>query len=201
MLRYGNTRLEVGQALLQRHEAYVRRHPRIDEDKTRLENEVDELRSQNASLEKVNICDLRLTLLTLNPSGSGSRGCWLIMKCLKPQIKSYSRNFKTPDRTLAVSPPSTLNVLASSPVWHVSRWRKKISSKRGIVQTRELVWLKPGAYLYVTGCQGYKNNLPRCTGSWINTETTGWSCPRRFRKELGCNWMPGSGQRQVPPLS
>jgi len=47
-------RLEVGQALLQRHEAYVRRHPRIDEDKTRLESEVDELRLQNASLEKVN---------------------------------------------------------------------------------------------------------------------------------------------------
>jgi hypothetical protein len=49
-----NTRLEVGQALLQRHEAYVRRHPRTDEDKTRLENEVEELRSQNVSLEKVN---------------------------------------------------------------------------------------------------------------------------------------------------
>lgn len=49
-----DTRLEVGQALLQRHEAYVRRHPRTDEDKTRLENEVDQLRSQNASLEKVN---------------------------------------------------------------------------------------------------------------------------------------------------
>ena len=49
-----NTRLEVGQALLQRHEAYVRRHPRTNDDKTRLENEVDELRSQNASLEKVN---------------------------------------------------------------------------------------------------------------------------------------------------
>ena len=46
-------RLEVGQALLQRHEAYVRRHPRTDEDKTRLEDEVDGLRSQNASLEKV----------------------------------------------------------------------------------------------------------------------------------------------------
>lgn len=43
---------EVGQALLQRHEAYVRRHPRTDEDKTRLENEVDELRSHNTSLEK-----------------------------------------------------------------------------------------------------------------------------------------------------
>ncbi|KAF9651214.1 hypothetical protein BDM02DRAFT_3091696, partial [Thelephora ganbajun] len=43
---------EVGQALLQRHEAYVRRHPRTDEDKTRLESEVNELRSQNASLEK-----------------------------------------------------------------------------------------------------------------------------------------------------
>lgn len=49
-----DTRLEVGQALLQRHEVYVRRHPRTDEDKTRLENEVDELRSQNASLERVN---------------------------------------------------------------------------------------------------------------------------------------------------
>ena len=48
-----NTRLEVGQALLQRHEAYVRRHPGSDKDKTRLESEVDELRSQNASLEKV----------------------------------------------------------------------------------------------------------------------------------------------------
>jgi len=49
-----NTCVEVGQALLQRHEAYVRRHPRTDEDKTRLESEVDELRLQNASLEKVN---------------------------------------------------------------------------------------------------------------------------------------------------
>jgi hypothetical protein len=48
-----NTRLEVGQALLQRHEAYVRRHPRTDDDKTRLQSEVDELRSHNASLEKV----------------------------------------------------------------------------------------------------------------------------------------------------
>lgn len=49
-----NTRLEVGQALLQRHEAYVRRHPRTDTDRTRLEKEVDELRLQNASLERVN---------------------------------------------------------------------------------------------------------------------------------------------------
>jgi hypothetical protein len=49
-----NTRLEVGQALLQRHEAYVRRHPRTDKDRTRLESEVDELRSENASLERVN---------------------------------------------------------------------------------------------------------------------------------------------------
>jgi DNA repair exonuclease SbcCD ATPase subunit len=48
-----NTCLEVGQALLQRHEAYVRRHPKTDDDRTRLENEIDELRSQNASLEKV----------------------------------------------------------------------------------------------------------------------------------------------------
>lgn len=49
-----NTCSEVGQALLQRHEAYVRRHPRTDNDKTRLESEVELLRSQNASLEKVN---------------------------------------------------------------------------------------------------------------------------------------------------
>ena len=48
-----NMRLEVGQALLQRHEAYVRRHPKTDDDKTRLENEVDQLRSLNASLERV----------------------------------------------------------------------------------------------------------------------------------------------------
>lgn len=48
-------RLEVGQALLQRHEAYVRRHPRTDEDNTRLQSEVAEMRSHNASLEKVNL--------------------------------------------------------------------------------------------------------------------------------------------------
>lgn len=59
-------RLEVGQALLQRHEAYVRRHPRTDEDKTRLESEVDELRSHNASLEKVSPDYMLLSLQSAN---------------------------------------------------------------------------------------------------------------------------------------
>ena len=70
---------EVGQALLQRHEAYVCRHPRTDEDKTRLEGEVDELRSQNASLERVNPDYMLspLTLPTLTDSfHSGLRGRW-----------------------------------------------------------------------------------------------------------------------------
>ena len=61
-----DTRLEVGQALLQRHEAYVRRHPRTDKDKARLEDEVDELRLQNASLEKVNLDYMLLPLNSAN---------------------------------------------------------------------------------------------------------------------------------------
>lgn len=65
-----NTRLEVGQALLQRHEAYVRRHPRTDDDKTRLQSEVDELRSQNASLEKVNPGYMLPPLYSINVSRS-----------------------------------------------------------------------------------------------------------------------------------
>lgn len=61
-----DTRLEVGQALLQRHEAYVRHHPRTDKDKARLEDEVDELRLQNASLEKVNLDYMLLPLNSAN---------------------------------------------------------------------------------------------------------------------------------------
>jgi hypothetical protein len=49
--------LEVGQALLQRHEAYVRRHERHDSvedvEKQHLMNEIRELRIQNATLQKV----------------------------------------------------------------------------------------------------------------------------------------------------